>query len=102
MDDLLVAEMPTKVRAKFASDGRNVGWLIGLLVLFLVTAADYYGPPLLASSFAMDIIVARMIGHLLVFFAFLNLLILPGISEKLALRRQVAFRRRHGKWRWER
>jgi hypothetical protein len=50
----------------------------------------------------MDIIVVRMIGHLLVFFAFLNLLILPGISEQLALRRQVAFRRQHGKWRWER
>jgi hypothetical protein len=101
-DALLVAEMPVMRREKLESDGRTFGWLIALVVLFLVASADYYGQPLLATTFAMDAISVRLIGHLLVFLAFINLLILPSTLQRLTLRREVAFRRQHGKWRWER
>jgi hypothetical protein len=101
-DDLLAAEMPTMRRAKFESGGRTMGWLIGLVVLLLVASADYYGQSLLAMTFSMDIVIVRLIAHLLVFFAFVGFLILPRTMEQLALRREVVFRRRHGQWRWER
>ncbi|WP_395022792.1 hypothetical protein [Dongia sp.] len=101
-DDVLVAEMPKLNRIKLESSGWSLGLAIGLLLLLLLACLDYYGSALLVGTFAMDVIWPRFIGHLLLFFAVLNLHILPSLLKRWAVRREVTFRRRHGKWRWER
>ncbi|GAB2174875.1 hypothetical protein [Dongia sp. agr-C8] len=101
-DDVLVAEMPELNRTKLEFSGWSLGLAIGLLLLLLLASLDYYGSALLVGTFATDVIWPRLIGHLLVFFAFLSLLILPSILKRWAVRREVTFRRLHGKWRWDR
>ena len=76
--------------------------LLGVIALMLGACADYYILSLRSLQTTTDaLIVGDLIRHGLLLPGFVIVLALPSITKRLNLRRELKYRRLHGKWRWE-
>lgn len=95
-DDELGRDIPPAMLAKLRRDGYSKGLAIGLQVIFLMMLVSRQIGDTESIAEPMPIIYA------LSAVALCALILLPLYMRKNELSSEFAYRRKHGKWRWER
>ncbi|HVO03039.1 MAG TPA: hypothetical protein VMT54_12600 [Candidatus Cybelea sp.] len=102
-DDISIGEIRPAMLAKLKADGKIIGILLGLVIAAMVYWAWPVGvAALVQEQLRLDYFEMRLATDLYTGLGGLSILLLPLLTPYWNVRREVRYRRLHGKWRWER
>jgi len=104
-DKALLAEIPPAMLGKLELDGRLLGYLFLFLALTTIPTLNLTVPFTESISAALGLGSGgpqRVAAGAYVFGLFGGCLFLPWYFKRGSVKAELKYRRRHGKWRWER